>query len=579
MTVITELDKLTHALMHKSQKLLEKPGLNSQAITTLLENIYQLAYDYTSLQTQLLSQPETLFARQCAYWHAATQLTLSYFMPGFTDKFNDKRFLAESWQNNVFFNALSQHYLLARQHTTALLQALEFTDLNEAKRLTFFAEQYLDALSPNNYLLSNPELLSETLQTGGLNLLKGLNQFLDDFDMQTMQLTISMSQHEAFKVGKQVAITPGEVIFQNDFMELIQYHPTTQHTLATPLLMIPPWINKYYILDLSAHNSMVRWLVDKGITVFMISWVNPDASFANKGFEDYLNEGPLAAIKVIKKQLNVRQVNTLGFCLGGTLLSCVLAYQHAQKKREIKSATFLASLIDFSEPGDLGIYIDEAQVKKLEEKMHAKGFLDGRLMASTFNSLRANDLIWSFFINNYLKGQKPAPFDILSWNADATNMPAAMHSQYLRWMYLQNDLIKPNKIVLNEVPLNIRAITTPSFFISTEKDHIAPWQTTYIGFQHFKGAKRFVLGGSGHIAGIINPPSDNKYHYYVNEAVNESAEVWRANAHKKAGSWWPAWFEWLAAHSGKKVSARPLTSLPYQSITAAPGRYVQQKNS
>lgn len=319
---------------------------------------------------------------------------------------------------------------------------------------------------------------------------------------------------------------------------------------------------------------LAGWLVKQGITVFIVSWVNPDKSYKDKGLYDYLKDGPMAAIEVIQKQLNVKQVNTLGFCIGGTLLACTLAYLKAKKKNPVKSATFLASMIDFSDPGDISVFIDEQQILEIEEEMHSKGFLDGRFMASTFNSLRANDLVWSFFIKNYLQGQNPVPFDILFWNADVTNMPAKMHSQYLRWMYLHNDLIKPGKIKLNKVALDVSIIDVPTFFVSTKKDHIAPWQTTYLGFQQMSGKKQFLLGGSGHIAGIINSPESGKYSFYRNTSTTQTAEDWLKSAKEIPGSWWPEWLKWLKKESGKLISAPDFAKLPYPGLMDAPGSYV-----
>lgn len=360
-------------------------------------------------------------------------------------------------------------------------------------------------------------------------------------------------------------------------MELIQYLPQTEKVKDIPLLMIPPWINKYYILDLSPHNSLVRWLVSQGITVFIISWINPDGELAHKGLFDYLEQGPLTAIKHIKKQLGVKKVNTLGFCIGGTLLSILLAYNKAKKETSVNSATFLASLIDFSDPGDISVYIDEQQIAKLEKEMSQTGYLPGSFMASSFNSLRANDLVWSFFIKNYLQGKNPVPFDILYWNSDSTNMPATMHSQYLRWMYLHNDLVKPGKITLNNTPIDVTQINIPTFFLSTHKDHIAPWKSTYIGFHMMKGPKRFVLGGSGHIAGIINGPESKKYYYYTNPGAPANPDDWFNNAKESKGSWWPEWLKWLKAHSGKSIPAYKLDKLPYTPLMDAPGSYVQKK--
>jgi polyhydroxyalkanoate synthase len=388
------------------------------------------------------------------------------------------------------------------------------------------------------------------------------------------RLIIKMTDMDAFKVGGNIAVTPGRVIFKNDLMELIQYTPQTAKVKSIPLLIIPPWINKYYILDLSPNNSFIHWLVQQGITVFVISWVNPDANYVHKGIYDYLHEGPLEAIRIIKKQLHVKKINALGFCIGGTLLAMLLAYSKAQEIKDIHSATFLASMIDFTDPGDIAVFIDEEQISNLEEKMKEKGYLEGHFMASAFNSLRASDLIWSFFIKHYLRGKSRVPFDLLFWNADTTNMPAKMHSQYLRWMYLHNNLVKPGKIYLNDTPLDVHAIDVPTFFISTKKDHIAPWQTTYLGYKLMQGEKHFLLGGSGHIAGIVIPPGTEKYGYYTNPTCPESHETWLADAIQHGGSWWPEWFHWLEKKSGRLIKAPDFNALPLKGIMDAPGNYV-----
>ncbi|MFC3908984.1 PHA/PHB synthase family protein [Legionella dresdenensis] len=577
MTHDNELGELMRSVAEKSLQVLSGFKKQPNQVPALIEQYIDLTTDYQSLLLSMLKNPEKVWQMQIAYMQDAMSLAqeqLGYWLEGKPMPIDDRRFSGEEWLNNPFFNLLSQHYLLASEHMNALLEQMDYGDKQLARRVQFFARQYMDALSPANYLHTNPQLMAETIQSHGKNLLRGLQNLLTDLDAGSSRLIIKMTDTDAFKIGENIATTPGKVIFRNDMMELIQYTPATEKVHAIPLLIIPPWINKYYILDLSKHNSFIGWLVQQGITVFVISWVNPDASYAGKGLYDYLNEGPMAAVEIIQNQLAVKQVNALGFCIGGTLLACMLAYYKAHNQNPIKSATFLAAMIDFSDPGDISVFIDEHQIRRLEEKMKLKGYLDGRFMASTFNSLRANDLVWSFFIKNYLQGKNPVPFDILYWNADATNMPAKMHSQYLRWMYLHNDLIKPGKIKLNNTPLDISQIDTPTFFVSTKKDHIAPWQTTYIGFSKLKGKKRFLLGGSGHIAGIINPPADGKYNFYRNASMTQTDEEWIKNAQEVPGSWWPEWLEWLQKESGKLINAPDLGTLPYKAIMNAPGSYV-----
>lgn len=576
-----ELSEIMQSVAEKGLRLITSFKQQPPPFPVIIEKYMDLTHDFQALYLTMLKNPEQLREMQMAYWQDTIGLLqehFSHWLEGKTKPITDKRFTSEEWVNNPFFNLLSQQYLLASEHLNSFLEHLDYGDKHLAKRMQFFVRQYLDALSPDNFFHTNPQLIAETIQSHGKNLLLGLQNLLTDIEAGSSRLLIKMTDLDAFKVGENIAITPGKVIFKNDLMELLQYAPQTPKVKSVPLLIIPPWINKYYILDLSPDNSFIRWIVTQGITVFVISWVNPDASYAQKGINYYLQEGPIAAIQAIQKQLQVKQVNTLGFCIGGTLLAMLLAYYKAQGDAFIRSATFLASMIDFSDPGDIAVFIDEKQIQKLEERMSAKGYLEGHFMASAFNSLRASDLIWSFFINNYLRGKTPLPFDILYWNADTTNMPAKMHSQYLRWMYLHNNLVKPGKICLNKIPLSVNDIEIPTFFVSTKKDHIAPWKTTYLGFQLMKGKKRFLLGESGHIAGIIVPPGQEKYGFYHNLGCPETPEAWLEKATRRPGSWWPEWATWLKKESGRLITAPDFNELPLKPIMDAPGSYVHGKS-
>ncbi len=575
----SELGDILQSVAEKGLRLLTSFKQQPPQFSLLTEKYLSFFNDFQNLSLTLLKNPVLLQQMQAAYWQDSVGLLQEQFelmLEGKIKPIHDKRFNSEEWTNNPFFNMLSQQYLLASEHFNSLLEHLDFGDKKLARRIKFFMRQYLDALSPDNFFHTNPQLMAETLQSHGKNLLVGLQNLLTDLETGSSRLIMKMTDMNAFEIGKNIATTPGKIIFQNDLMELIQYTPSTPKVRSVPLLIIPPWINKYYILDLSPHNSLIRWLVAQGITVFVISWINPDARHANKGLYDYLNEGPMDAIKAIQQQLHVKQVNALGFCIGGTLLAILLAYYKAHHENPIRSATFLASLIDFSDPGDIQVFIDEHQIKTLEERMKAKGYLEGQFMASVFNSLRASDLIWSFFIKNYLRGKAPVPFDMLYWNADTTNMPAKMHSQYLRMMYLHNNLIKPQKIKLNNTPLDVSAITIPTFFVSTEKDHIAPWKTTYLGYQLMQGKKRFLLGGSGHIAGIIIPPGTEKYGFYQNLSAPKHPKTWFKGAEYYPGSWWPEWFSWLKKESGRLIPPPDFSKLPLQAIADAPGSYVHR---
>jgi polyhydroxyalkanoate synthase len=383
-----------------------------------------------------------------------------------------------------------------------------------------------------------------------------------------------MTDMAAFKIGENVAATPGKVVYQNELMQLIQYVPITETVKRRPLLIMPPWINKFYILDLRPGNSFVRWAVGQGHTVFVISWVNPDERLAAKTFEDYMREGPLAALDAIHEATGERGANVIGYCLGGTLLAATLAYMAAKRDTRIKSATYFVTMVDFQEAGELGVFIDEEQLQALEQRMSKKGYLEARDMHTTFNMLRANDLIWSFVVNNYLLGKQPFPFDLLYWNADSTRMPAAMHSFYLRKMYQENLLVQPGGITLAGVPLDLRKIKTPSFLLSTREDHIAPWRSTYAATQLYAGPVRFVLSASGHIADVVNPPG-GKYSHWVNDDNPPSAEEWRAGAAKIPDSWWPGWESWVSQYAGGEVPARQPGDGKLTPIEDAPGSYVK----
>ena len=449
-------------------------------------------------------------------------------------------------------------------------------DQDQAKKVDFYTRQYIDALAPSNFALTNPEVLHETVKTGGANLLRGLNNLLDDLKRGGGEpLRVKMVDDRAFKLGENIAATPGKVVFQNDMLQLIQYAPVTDKVYQRPLLIVPPWINKFYVLDMRADNSFVRWAVEQGHTVFIVSWVNPDARHAKKTFEDYLSEGTLAAIDATLKGSGAEALNLVGFCLGGTLAAATLGYLAAHNSKRVASTTFFATLVDFKRAGELEVFIDEQQVAALEKRMNERGYLEGSEMATTFNMLRANDLIWSFVVNNYLMGREPMAFDLLYWNADSTRMPAAMHSYYLRNMYLKNLLREPGGLTLKDTPIDLSKVKTPLYFVSTIEDHIAPWQSVYAGSRLFGASVRFVLGGSGHIAGIVNPPSANKYGYWTNDARTEDADTWLAGAAQHTGSWWTDWQAWAEKFAGAKVAARVPGKGKLKALEEAPGSFVR----
>jgi polyhydroxyalkanoate synthase len=538
---------------------------------------------FLEMTARMMANPAKLVQAQMSFWqdymllwqNTARRLMGDTPEPVVAPPPGDRRFKHEDWHENEVFDFIKQSYLLSARYVQNIVKNVDGLDDKTAQKLDFYARQFVDALAPTNFLLTNPEVLRRTVETGGENLVRGLNNLLADLERGKGKLHIKMTDYEAFKVGENIATTPGAVVFQNDLMQLIQYAPSTETVLKRPLLITPPWINKYYILDLRPKNSFVRWAVAQGHTVFMISWVNPDERLAEKTFEDYMLEGPLAALDAIEQATGEREVNAIGYCLGGTLLACTLAHMAAKNDSRIKAATFFTTLVDFAEAGELTVFIDEEQLRALEESMQRKGYLDGSEMAATFNMLRANDLIWSFVVNNYLLGQEPFPFDLLYWNSDSTRMPAAMHSFYLRKMYQENKLVQPGGITLGGTPIDLGRITVPSYILATREDHIAPWKACYKATQIYGGRKRFVLAASGHIAGVVNPPDAGKYSHWVNTELPPDPEAWLAGATELAGSWWPDWQRWVASLSKAKVPARQPGDGRLAVIEPAPGSYVK----
>ncbi len=481
-------------------------------------------------------------------------------------KSRDKRFRDGMWEENPYFKFLKDAYLVYAEWLLQLTRGIEGMDKKSREKLEFYTSQFIDAISPSNFLFTNPEVLRATLETNAENLVHGLKNLAHDI----AQGNITQTGFEAFELGKNIATTPGKVVFQNELFQLIQYEPVTKDVYKTPLLFIPAWINKYYIADLKPENSLVKWLVEHGYTLFMVSWVNPDSRHKNKDFADYVKSGLLTAVEQVCKITGEDKLNAIGYCLGGTLLATTLAYMDAKKDKRINSATFLTTMLDFSEAGNLSIFIDDEQLAMLEKRMSETGYLDGREMALTFSMLRANDLIWSFVVNNYLLGKDPLSFDLLYWNSDSTRMPAKMHSFYLRNMYLKNLLAKPGGIEIDGVKIDLRKIRNPAYFLSTLKDHIAPWKSTYKGAALLPNST-FVLADSGHIAGVVNPPSAAKYPHWINGKLNEKPDGWLKHAKEEAGSWWPNWHKWNINFTGSKVPARKIG----KSLEDAPGSYVK----
>jgi polyhydroxyalkanoate synthase len=491
--------------------------------------------------------------------------------PGIQPARDDKRFKDEAWAENVVFDFFKQAYLMTSRQIQDMVEQVPGLDPHTARKLRFYTRQLVDALSPSNFAMTNPEVIKATIESKGENLVRGLGNLLEDLERNQGRFSVKMTDFSAFRLGENIANTPGKVIFQNRLLQLIQYSPTTEKVRQTPLLIVPPWINKYYILDLKPQNSFVKWLVDQGNSVFLISWVNPDESLADLTFDDYVIEGLLGAVDAALGATGEKKLNALGYCIGGTLLATTLAYMAPKRDKRIASATFLTSLLDFSDVGELSVFIDEDQLQLMEEHMRHHGFFDGQHMAVAFSMLRENDLIWSFAIRNYLLGREPMPFDLLYWNSDPTRMPRAMHSFYLRNMYQHNRLRDPGGIKVGKTAIDLRKIRTPAFFLSTREDHIAPWKSTYEGAKLLGGPVTFVLGGSGHVAGVVNPPVPEKYGYWTNPTLPESPDEWLAGAAQGTGSWWLEWDRWLAGFAGSQVDARA----PQNGIEDAPGSYVK----
>jgi polyhydroxyalkanoate synthase len=547
---------------------------------------FHVAPALTEVMGRLAAQPDRLmraqadlFSRYLDLWQStARRMGGETPAPVAEPVRGDKRFADPEWAENPVFDVIKQSYLLTANWMNGLVADVEDVDPMVKRRVEFFMKMLTDAFSPSNFLASNPAALREVMATGGESLVKGMDNFAADLERGGGQLSIAQTDYEMFKIGENVATAPGKVVFRNEIIELLQFSPTTESVCEIPLVIFPPWINKFYILDLRPENSMIRWLSAQGITVFVASWVNPTAELADRTFEDYMREGIYAGTQAAMDQCGTSQVNTVGYCIGGTLLSSTLAHMAAKGDKRIASATFFAAQQDFSEAGDLLLFTNEDWLKDLEQKMDAGGgVLSGQSMADTFNSLRANDLIWSFFVNNYLLGKEPKPFDLLFWNSDQTRMPKTLHMYYLRKFYGENALAK-GELALDNILLDLKKVKTPVYVQSSRDDHIAPARSVYRGARLFGGPVTFTLAGSGHIAGVINAPVANKYQHWTNPALPKTLEAWQAGAKETPGSWWPHWIEWLKAKSGAQVPARDPAKGKLKPLGDAPGTYVKVRS-
>jgi len=518
-------------------------------------------------QTQLFSRYMDLWNNSIRRMSGETVDEVASAEPG------DKRFSDREWSQNQFFNFLKQAYLITSQWAGDLVERTEGLDEHTKHKAIFYTQQLINSLSPTNFPATNPEVLRETFASSGENLVRGMKMLAEDIERGGGDLRLRQADQTAFKVGRNVANTPGKVVHQNDVCQVVQYEASTEKVLKRPLVIVPPWINKYYILDLNPEKSLIRWCVAQGHTVFVVSWVNPDARQAGKSFEHYAREGILETLDVVEEITGEREFNLVGYCVGGTLLAVTLALMARKKDDRVRTATFLTTQVDFTHAGDLKVFVDEEQIARVEKSMATTGYLEGAKMASAFNMLRSRDLIWPYVVNNYMRGKDPLPFDLLYWNSDATRMPAANHSFYLRNCYLENRLTKGTMEIAGE-KLDLSEVTIPIYNLATREDHIAPARSAYLGSQFFGGKVTFVLTGSGHIAGVVNPPAAGKYQYWTGGRPVGELEGWLKDAREHPGSWWPHWNEWLRAHDSAETGARKVGSRKHRPREDAPGSYV-----
>ncbi|CAH0536914.1 class I poly(R)-hydroxyalkanoic acid synthase [Vibrio marisflavi] len=539
--------------------------------------------DTAKLFEKAAHQPANLLQIQTKWWEQQLQIWQNIALAGNSKchveaEKGDKRFADESWKNDAFYSFIKQSYLLFSKTYQDTIESVEGLDEKTKERVSFFSRQMINAMSPSNFIATNPELLKLTLEKNGENLMAGLDTLKEDLESSADILKIRMTNNNAFRIGEDVANTAGDVVFKNELFELIQYKPLTKKVNATPLLIVPPFINKYYILDLREKNSMVRWLLEQGHSVFLMSWRNPGKEQAKLEFGDYVTDGVVKAVNAIEDITGQDQVNAAGYCIGGTVLASTVAYYAAKRmKKRIKSATFFTTLLDFGQPGEVGAYVNETLIDAIEAQNNTKGYMDGRSLSVTFSLLRENSLYWNYYVDNYLKGNSPVDFDLLYWNSDSTNVAAATHNFLLRNLYLENKLVEDKGVKIGGVWIDLNKIKVPCYFISTKEDHIALWQGTYRGALKTGGNKTFVLGESGHIAGIVNHPAKNKYGFWTNDNLDESADEWFTNAKHNEGSWWTHWNEWLGGFNPKE-KIEPFTQGSEQNpvIGAAPGDYVKQ---
>lgn len=558
------------------------PREKGEAHDTLSGPMVDMVKTFSKLTEYWLSDPSRaleaqtrLFSSYMNIWANAIRRTQGLDQLGDTvqPEPGDKRFQDPEWGRNAFFNFLKQVYLVTSQWAKDLVENAEGLDEHTRHKASFYVKQLTHAISPSNFILTNPELFRETVATNGENLVRGMRMLAEDIAAGKGELRLRQVDYSKFEVGRNIATTPGKVVARSELAEILQYKATTKEVLKRPLLICPPWINKYYILDLNPQKSFIRWATEQGHTVFVISWVNPDERHGRMGWEEYVRDGIEFALDTVEKATGEKEVNALGYCVGGTLLAAALALMAQRGDSRVRSVTFLTTQVDFTHAGDLKVFVDENQVAALERAMNEKGYLDGNRMATAFNMLRAGDLIWPYVVDNYLRGREPPPFDLLYWNADSTRMAAANHSYYLRNCYLENNLSQGRAILCGR-KLSLADITIPTYNLATRDDHIAPAKSVFLGSTFFGGPVEFVMAGSGHIAGVVNPPAANKYQYWTGEKPAGALEDWLLGATEHPGSWWPHWHSWVERQDDTRVPARRLGA-KLKPLADAPGEYVR----
>lgn len=579
---------LAKAFEHAAQiarMVAERPELLQKHTETQVTPIDQVTKTLGAVAQSYMAEPQKLIEAQNQLWQSYSQIWQNAWGkalgadvgPVASPARNDKRFKDKDWQENTIFDFLKQLYLVSTSWAQDVIKNADGIDEHTRQKAGFYVEQIANALSPSNFPASNPEVLRATLASNGANLIKGLDNLERDMASPDGRLRIKQTDSTAFEIGKNIAMTPGKVVFRNDTFELIQYSPTQKRVYEIPLLIVPPWINKFYILDLNPKKSFVRWAVEQGLTVFVVSWVNADEKQGRKTFSDYMREGFLEAVNAVQNATGAEKVNTIGYCIGGTLVAAALGYMAAKNDGRVNAATFFTTQVDFEKAGDLLVYVDDEQVKWIEERMEEKGYLPGSRMADAFNLLRSNDLIWSYVINNYLLGKEPMPFDLLYWNSDSTQMPAGVHSFYLRECYMANKL-SHGKMLLDGVRIDLKKVKVPVYNLAARDDHIAPLPSVFRVGQFMGGDTKLVVSGSGHVAGVVNPPEARKYQYWTNDKPADDLAGWLKQATEHEGSWWPDWAEWITSRSGSKVAAPVPGDGKLDVLEDAPGSYVRMKS-